>query len=155
MSTPESGETMMPSRPRVLLVEDNDAASRGLSKLLIALGFEVQVVFDGASALEALRTSPPPNFVLTDLRLPDLDGREVALAARQLIPPPRIALITGWDLERDRHDVALWGIDWFFTKPLNVHELVSKLQEGLRSPAPVLPDPSPPRPGCEAGEGRS
>ena len=116
------------------MVEDNDAASKGLSKLLTAMGYEVHVVFDGATALEALRTSPPPDFVLTDLRLPDLDGREVALTARQLVPPPRIALITGWDLERDLHDRASWGIDWVFTKPLDVNELISKLREGSGSP---------------------
>jgi CheY-like chemotaxis protein len=145
----------MQKRPRVLLVEDNDAASRGLSKLLAALGYEVQVVFDGTSALEALRTSPPPDFVLTDLRLPDLDGREVALAARQLSPPPRIALITGWDLDRDHHNRARWGIDWVFTKPLNVQELVSKLQEGPGSAPPDTPDGSPRPPGGEGGEGTS
>jgi DNA-binding response OmpR family regulator len=155
VSTPQPGEPVMQKRPRVLLVEDNDAASRGLSKLLAALGFEVQVVFDGASALEALRTSPPPDFVLTDLRLPDLDGREVALAARQLSPPPRIALITGWDLERDHHNRALWGIDWVFTKPVNVQELVSKLEEGPGAAAPVTPDRSPRPPSGEGGEGTS
>lgn len=129
MSTPEFGETAVPRRPRILLVEDNDAASRGLSKILDALGYEIAVVFDGASALEALRQSPPPDFLLTDLRLPDLDGREVALAASRLVPTPWVALITGWDLDHDLLESAAWGIDWVFTKPLNVQELLSKLHE--------------------------
>ena len=151
MSTPESGDPRLPKPERVLLVEDNDAASKGLSKLLTAMGYEVHVVFDGATALEALRTSPPPDFVLTDLRLPDLDGREVALTARQLVPSPRIALITGWDLGRDLRDRASWGIDWVFTKPLDVNELILKLREGSGSPAP--PDTRPLTPSYEGGEG--
>ncbi|WP_406700564.1 response regulator [Singulisphaera sp. Ch08] len=151
MSTPESGDSLKPRSERILLVEDNDAASKGLSKFLIAMGFEVQVVTDGASAIEALRTSPPPDFVLTDLRLPDLDGREVALTARQLVPPPRIALITGWDLERDLFDRASWGIDWIFTKPLDVNQLLLKLRERPEYLAP--PDTAPLSPSYEGGEG--
>jgi DNA-binding response OmpR family regulator len=128
VSTPESGAPPILGRPRVLLVEDNDAASKGLSKILAALGFEVAVVFDGASALRAIEQSPPFDFVLTDLRLPDLDGREVARATVQLSPSSRIALITGWDLDHDLLEVASWGIDWVFTKPLNVHDLVATLR---------------------------
>lgn len=151
MSTPEAGDFPRPKPERILLVEDNDAVGQGLSRFLIAMGYEVHIVIDGASALEFLRTSPPPDFVLTDLRLPDLDGREVALTARQLVPPPRIALITGWDLERDLHDRASWGIDWIFTKPLNVDELISKLREESRAPAP--PKVQPLSPSYEGGEG--
>lgn len=145
----------MATLPRILLVEDNDAASRGLSKLLLAQGYDVQAVFDGASALQALQAGPPPDFVLTDLRLPDLDGREIALAARHLVPVPGIVLITGWDLERERCDRATWGIDWVFTKPVDVQELVMRLREGTRpalAPPPALApaeDQGPP------GQGRS
>ncbi|SIN97316.1 two-component system, cell cycle response regulator CpdR [Singulisphaera sp. GP187] len=151
MSTPEPGDSPRPTPQRILLVEDNDAASKGLSKFLIAMGYEVHVVIDGTSALEALRTSPPPDFVLTDLRLPDLDGREVALRARQLVPAPRIALITGWDLERDLRDKASWGIDWVFTKPLDVNELLLKLREVPESPVP--PTTRSQAPSYEGGEG--
>jgi len=114
-----------------LLVEDNDASSKGLSKLLAAMGFDVAVEYDGVSALRALREDPAPDFLLTDMRLPDLGGREIALAARELNPRPRIALITGWDLEYERNESASWGIDWVFTKPLDVSELVAKLRGEL------------------------
>jgi DNA-binding response OmpR family regulator len=140
VSTPDPPDSLVAHRPRVLLVEDNDAAGRGLSKILAALGYEVAIVFDGVSALEALRRPPPPDFLLTDLRLPDLDGREIALFASQLAPSPHIALITGWDLDRDLLERASWGIDWVFTKPLDVQELVSKLRESeAGGPYPQVP----------------
>jgi CheY-like chemotaxis protein len=129
VSTPNTGSSPMPAPLRILLVEDNDAASKGLSKILAALGYEVTVVLDGCSGLEALRRGPAPDILLTDLRLPDLDGREVARAARQLVPPPRIALITGWDLDPDLRNNASWGIDWVFPKPLDVNSLLAKLSE--------------------------
>jgi len=110
-------------------VEDNDAASRGLALLLQAWGFDVTVKHDGTSALDALDSSPPPHFLLTDLRLPDLDGREIAQHARHLVPPPKVALITGWDLDDERPDYKAWGIDWIFPKPLDIPSLIARLRE--------------------------
>ncbi len=51
--------------------------------------------------------------------------------ARQLDPAPRIALITGWDLESALQDQATWGIDWVFTKPSNVNELIFENGEAM------------------------
>lgn len=116
-------------RLRILLVEDNDAARRGLARLLEARGFDVTVKHNGASAIESLETDPPPDIVLTDLRLPDLDGREVALHARRLAPPSRIALITGWNLDEDLSDLESWGIDWIFPKPIDTANLIAHLLE--------------------------
>lgn len=124
---------------RVLLVEDNVAAGKGLERLLQAEGFEVTTVLDGRTALAALASDPPPDFVLTDMQLPDLDGREVASRARHLVPRPRIALITGWDLEPAHGDPAHWGIDWVLTKPVNLDDLLKKLFLTVRHPVETAP----------------
>lgn len=121
---------------RVLLVEDNEATCKGMAKLLEAYGFEVTTVHDGASALEALAVAAPPDFLLTDMQLPDLDGREVARRARQLVPPPRVALITGWDIEPGDGDPSLWGIDWVLTKPVDIQNLIAKLRQHSGQPPP-------------------
>jgi DNA-binding response OmpR family regulator len=129
MSTKPPGGPDPAFRPRILLVEDNDAARRGLARLLEAWGFEVTVKPNGISALHALDSDPPPDFVLTDMRLPDLDGREIALHARRLVPPPRVALITGWDLDCDPPEYEAWGIDWVFPKPVDLSILLARLRE--------------------------
>jgi DNA-binding response OmpR family regulator len=114
------------SRPRrVLLVEDNEAAGKGLARLLEVQGFAVTMVHDGEAALRALAATDPPEFVLTDLQLPDLDGREVARCARRLVPPPRVVVVTGWDPEPDGGADAPCGIYRVLTKPVDVHELVA------------------------------
>ncbi|MHC5539528.1 response regulator [Singulisphaera rosea] len=128
MNTPDPGESLTANRPRILLVEDNDAASKGLSRILAVMGYDVTVVTDGTSALESLRSAPPPDFLLTDLRLPDLDGREVARFASQLVPRPRVALITGWDMDTTVQDRKSWGINWVLLKPLDISELMAKLR---------------------------
>ena len=114
--------------PRVLLVEDNEAASKGLAKLLEVYGFEVTTAFDGGTALKALTTGRPPDFLLTDMQLPDMDGREVALQARELDPRPRVVLITGWDFESSEEARSAWGIDWVLTKPIDIQDLLAKLR---------------------------
>lgn len=114
-------------RPRILVVDDHDAGRKSLARLLDAQGYDVVAVNDGASALAQLQGSARFDHVLTDLRLPDLDGRDVVHAARQLVPLPGIYLITGWDLEPA--EIERLNIDSVFQKPLNVHEIVARLQE--------------------------
>ena len=131
----DASASAVPGPKRILLVDDNEASQRGLARFLEAEGYAVTLAFDGASALEALEAGPPPDFVLTDLRLPDLDGREVAQSARRLVPPPRVALITGWDLDPELEATDSWGIDWYFQKPVNVRELLEKLREAPKAPS--------------------
>jgi DNA-binding response OmpR family regulator len=116
------------SPTRILLVEDNEATGRGLARLLEAQGFAVTVRNDGSSALHALDSEPPFAFLLTDLQLPDLDGREVARHAKGLDPRPLVVAITGWDIDDDPPDREAWGIDWVFTKPVDSADLIARLR---------------------------
>lgn len=134
MSEPASEQSSTGSPERILIVEDYDAAAQSLARLLRTCGFEVSVVNDGASALEALKSSPPPDIVLTDLQLPDIDGREVAQAASQLPQPPRVALVTGWSNETVQDGMAEWGIDWVLSKPVVFEELLRLLGREMPQP---------------------
>jgi CheY-like chemotaxis protein len=116
-----------PRRQRILVVDDHEVGRRSLCRLLEAMGYEVSAVKDGREALETMKTSITPDFVLTDVRLPDLDGREVVQAARRLVPKPWIAFITGWDLPTEESRDL--GIDWVFLKPLNISDIIAKLEE--------------------------
>ena len=140
MSAPEAAAPApLGSGRRILVVDDNEAARRGLSKHLEALGFEVAVAPNGQDALEALRSGADFDFLLTDLLLPDIDGLEVSRAARELPHPPRTALITGWELDHDLAYYTSAGIDWVFLKPLQVQVLIAR----LLSSASVEPRSSP------------
>ncbi len=95
-----------------MLVDDHDVGRRSLARLLDALGYDVTSAADGASALEALEVGPGFDYLLTDVRLPDLDGREIVQVARLHEPRPLIALITGWDIDPSECDRL--GIDYLF-----------------------------------------
>ncbi|WP_435006730.1 response regulator [Tundrisphaera lichenicola] len=124
-------QAVLPRR-RVLLVDDHEAGRKALSRLLTVAGFDVVDVNDATSAFAALRDDVGFDFVVTDLRLPDFDGRDVVLAARNLVPPPRISLMTGWDIDPDESDRM--GVEWVFLKPINVHEMVDKLRKCSSKP---------------------
>lgn len=130
MSSPPTEEKPLDA-PRILLVDDHADARVALSRLLSMMGYAVVDVENGARAFDLLSNEPPPDLLLTDLRLPDYDGREVIQAARRLEPVPRIALMTGWDVEPD--ECQRLGIDWVFPKPVDFRLLLDSLEAaGLR-----------------------
>lgn len=116
---------------RILLVDDNAPARNALARILTREGYEITSVSDGRSALAALKEAPPPSVVLTDLILPDIDGRELARHASQLVPRPFVILLTGWSHEIEGNDLMSWGIDLMFLKPLDLKGLLRTLREAF------------------------
>jgi CheY-like chemotaxis protein len=127
MSTADPGPPPSPRPLRILLVDDSREGRGALTRLLTLRGFEVCAVPDGTSALEALRAGPAPDVVLTDLQLPDIDGRQVGWHARQLAPSARVALITGWVVDLPDPESPRDGFDRIFFKPLDTRELMAYL----------------------------
>ena len=119
------------SNPRpgthLLLVEDNLAANRGLTRFLEAQGYKVSSVVNGYEAIEFMKGEIPPEIVLTDLQLPDLDGRDVVEFAFQISPRPRIGAITAWDVDLESDPRLAELTDWILLKPLDLTELLKRL----------------------------
>ena len=129
MTTPDPDSTTNPAprRPRILVVDDHEMGRNSLARLLVVLGYEVVAVKDGISAIEQMGQALRFDYVLTDLLLPDLDGREVVQAAHRLDPCPWVALITGWDVAPE--EVERLKIDCVFLKPLDVIAIVDRLKQ--------------------------
>lgn len=121
---------------RVLLVEDSPEGRRSLARLLELHGFEVTAVANGASALRALEADPPPEIVLTDLMLPDIDGREVVRLAQALQPRPVVAVTTGYNLAEMTADSTQAPADHVFLKPLDIRKVVDTLRHSVEGPRP-------------------
>jgi two-component system, OmpR family, KDP operon response regulator KdpE len=118
---------------RVLVVEDEPALLRALQINLRARGYEVSVSSAGQEALlEAARR--PPDAVLLDLGLPDLDGTEVIRQLRTWTAVPVIVL-SGRAESGDKIDALDAGADDYVTKPFSMEELVARLRALLRRDA--------------------
>ncbi|RUL89052.1 ATP-binding protein [Tautonia sociabilis] len=147
LPVPDASSPAITCSPRrILVVDDQPDAARLLASLLEQRGHEVRVAFDGASAL-AEAASHPPDLVLLDLDLPDIDGAEVASLLRPRAgedgaPPraglPRIVALTGFSpAQRPGSPPSSSSdprFDLFLTKPLSDDALADAL--ALLSPRP-------------------
>ena len=115
---------------RVLVAEDDVDLQGFLRDTLEAEGMTVQAASDGAGALLAVG-SEPPDIVLLDLDLPDLDGLDVLTAIRKRGDLP-IIVLTGRRLEQDRVSGLERGADDYVVKPFSARELVARIRTVLR-----------------------
>ena len=115
---------------RVLVAEDDVDLQGFLRESLEAEGMQVQTAADGAGTLLAVGADPP-DIVLLDLDLPDLDGLDVLTAVRRRGDLPVIVL-TGRRLEQDRVAGLERGADDYVLKPFSARELIARIRTVLR-----------------------
>ena len=111
---------------RVLVVEDEPGLLRALEITLRAYGYQVTSSPDGKAALtEAARR--PPDAVLLDLGLPDLDGTEVIQRLRAWTAVP-VLVLSGRGGSGDKILALDAGADDYVTKPFSMEELLARLR---------------------------
>jgi len=115
----------------LLLVEDDERISQPLARMLEAEGFTVRHVDLGEAALAAVREDPP-DLILLDLSLPDLDGLEVCRRLRAEYPSLPIVMLTARNEEVDVVVGLDAGADDYITKPFRVAELTARIRSRLR-----------------------
>jgi DNA-binding response OmpR family regulator len=123
-----------PARPRVLIVEDDPSIVQSLEFLLRAQGYETRTAMRGDEAL-AYAAAHPPDLVLLDVMLPEIDGFEVCLRLRAdpRTRRTRVLMLTarGRDSELARGRAA--GADDYLTKPFATQELIARVGQLLAS----------------------
>jgi DNA-binding response OmpR family regulator len=122
---------------RVLVVDDEPQIRTILRAYLSAAGFQVLDAATGAQALRVL-TSEPPDLVLLDIGLPDLDGLEVLRTLRRT-SDVYVVLVTARAEEVDKLVGLGVGADDYVTKPFSPREVVARVQAVLRRTRPVGP----------------
>jgi two-component system phosphate regulon response regulator PhoB len=118
---------------RVLIVDDDPDIVRLVTYNLSHAGYEVQSAETGRKALELVQKQPPDLIVL-DLMLPDVDGMEVCRTLRQQLPSRRIPILmlTARGEEIDRVVGFELGADDYVSKPFSPRELVLRIKSILR-----------------------
>lgn len=122
----------------MLVVDDDDTLRRALGINLKARGYEVSDAADGASAL-SVAAKRPPDVVVLDLGLPDLDGIEVILGLRAWLRAPIVVLSARED-QAEKVAALDAGADDYVTKPFGMDELLARVRAALRRAAPVEDD---------------
>jgi len=115
---------------RVLVVDDEPQILRALRINLRVRGYEVHVAATGAEALEVAGRYPP-DLVILDLGLPDLEGVEVIQGLRGWTRAP-IIVLSGRADSVDKVEALDAGADDYITKPFGIEELLARMRAAVR-----------------------
>jgi len=117
-------------RPRVLLIDDDEALGALLTEYLGQFGFAVKAVARPEEGLQSIADAPP-DIVVLDVMLPGMDGFEVCRKLRETSRVP-IVMLTARGGVMDRIVGLELGADDYLPKPFEPRELVARLQAVLR-----------------------
>ena len=121
---------MTDSRTHLLIVDDERALREAVAERLADHGFSVEQADSGEEALQRLADFAF-DVLVTDLRLPGIDGRKVLDAARERYPDIIAIVITGFGTVKDAVDAIKQGASDFITKPFQFDALLHVLNSAL------------------------
>jgi len=117
--------------PRIMLIDDEPGVIFALKLMLEALECEVLPFSQGKLALETLKTDQRFDFILCDLRMPELDGFDVLTAVKSLNSNIPFILISGHATAEDIERGKALGISSFLGKPFSAQDLKEILSKIL------------------------
>jgi len=126
----------MSTQPHILVIDDEVQILRALRTILTAKQFKVSVASRGEEGL-ALAAAQPPDLIILDLSLPDMDGVEVCAHLREWTQVP-IIILSVRESERDKVIALDKGADDYLTKPFGIEELLARIRVALRHSAQTL-----------------
>lgn len=131
-SVPSSTSRHTPpvGRPRVLVVDDEESIRELLSKTLALADYEIDLAPDGRTALDRLRLIQY-DLLITDLRMPGVDGLTVIREARRLKADLPVIIITGYSSEASAIEAINLGVQGYLTKPFRVPRVLAAAAKAL------------------------
>jgi diguanylate cyclase (GGDEF)-like protein len=124
-------------RERILVIDDNDQARRGVAKILAHLGYEVVQASDGESALTAAREDPRLDLVITDLIMPGMSGFTLIDRMQWEFGPRRVLYMSGFVQGDFSWDGAPGGLVSFLGKPMTANVLANQVRALLDLDLPL------------------
>jgi two-component system KDP operon response regulator KdpE len=121
---------MPTAAPLILLVEDEAPIRRFLRASLVGEGYRLAEADNGRQGLR-LAAQLPPDLVILDLGLPDMDGQEVLQKLREWLTAP-IIILSARDQEKQKIAALDFGADDYLTKPFGTGELLARIRVALR-----------------------
>jgi excisionase family DNA binding protein len=122
--------TSAAGHPRVLVVDDEASIRDLLQKTLALAEYDVDLAPDGRTALERLRIIPY-DLLITDLKMPGVDGLTVIREARRLKADIPVIIITGFSTEASAIEAVNLGVSGYLTKPFRVPRVLAAAAKAL------------------------
>jgi two-component system response regulator HydG len=119
------------TKARILVVDDEASARSGLAKLLTQEGYEVDTAADGVLALE-LVAEKAPTLIVTDLKMPNMDGMELVAKVREQHPDIPTIVTTAFSDVSSAVQAMRAGAEDYLTKPIDFDALLLSVERTLQ-----------------------
>jgi len=123
-------------RPRVLVVDDEQTVRDLVAKTLTMADYDVDTAPDGPSALDRLRAAEY-DLLITDLKMPGMDGLSVIREVRRRTAELPIVIITGYSTEASAIEAINLGVSGYLTKPFRLPRVLAVAARALGEPVPA------------------
>ncbi len=115
---------------RILIIEDQEATAVVLQEYLNDQGFIAEVATNGRDAIKKFQAKVY-DVLITDFKLPDVDGIEVVNSCKKLSPTVRVIYLTGYNLQLRRQKIKTGPDCQIIEKPCRLREILNMLKEVL------------------------
>lgn len=124
----------MKQRYRLILVDDEKAVIRGIQKVfdLPSLGFELEGTYQNPETALAEISETRPDLVITDIKMPQMDGLQLAGAVKKQFPNAEIVLFSGYSDFAYAQQAVKLGVSDYITKPIKKSAFIAMMQEMYR-----------------------
>jgi CheY-like chemotaxis protein len=126
----------MNTKTQVLVIDDDAVVGRSFDRVLSAKGYEVSTALTGEEALKDME-STDYDVVCTDIKMPGMDGIEVAERIKAKCPWTPVVVITGYGTDENEARASVLGVSGFVRKPLTPAMIESITLKALEEPVDV------------------
>ncbi len=126
----------MSNKLQVLVIDDDAVVGRSFDRVLSEKGYEVSTALSGEEALDTIENTEF-DVVFTDIKMPGMDGLEVAERIKARCPWTPVVVITGYGTEENEARASVLGVSGFVHKPLTPEIIESVTLKALNEPEMV------------------
>jgi len=124
----------MNTKRQVLVIDDDAVVGRSFDRVLSQKGYDVSTALSGEEAMKDIE-STDYDVVFTDIKMPGMDGIEVAERIKAQCPWTPVVVITGYGTEENEARASVLGVSGFVRKPLTPEMIESITLKALEEPA--------------------
>jgi CheY-like chemotaxis protein len=139
----------MNTKTQVLVIDDDAVVGRSFDRVLSDKGYEVSTALTGEEALKDME-STDYDVVFTDIKMPGMDGIEVAERIKAKCPWTPVVVITGYGTDENEARASVLGVSGFVRKPLTAAMIEGITLKALQDPVAVIEAANEPEAPAEA-----
>ncbi len=113
---------------KLMIVDDNEGVRHLVSRWLERAGFSVSQAKDGAEALDLIKKDPP-DIILADIRMPKINGLELARMVKREFPDTKVVLMTAYSSPQTIAQAKREGVDDYLEKPFTQDQVEKTARE--------------------------